>query len=37
MDYNRAASFWTKHEKSAARMPEHELRAAIEDLSLIHI
>ena len=36
MDYNRAASFWTEHDKSAARMPEHELRAAIEDFIHAH-
>lgn len=36
MDYNRAASFWTEHDKNAARMPEHELRAAIEDFIHAH-
>lgn len=31
MDYNRAASFWTEHDKTAVKMPAAELRAEIEN------
>ena len=36
MDYKRAASYWTEKQKSSERMPEEELRKAVEDFLLSH-